>query len=224
MLKEIYEQPTALVDTMNGVLDKMSAVTFALAHQPGIKILEEASEIYLVACGTSYYAAMEGKYWLETWARMPVHVELASEFRYRKPVFRAGSVVIGISQSGETADTLAVLREVRKQRIPTLGITNVRGSSIVREADAVFFTSAGPEIGVAATKSFTTQLMTILMLSGYLAKKRNPGMVDELYSDLIHLPHLVSLLLEDESGFRKAISTAAKALAKSTGFFFIGPG
>lgn len=224
MLKEIYEQPTALVDTMNGVLDKMSAVPFTLAEQPGIKILESASELYLIACGTSFYAAMEGKYWLETWARMPVHVELASEFRYRKPVFRPGSVVIGISQSGETADTMAVLREVRSQKIPTLGITNVRGSSIVREADAVFFTSAGPEIGVAATKSFTTQLMTILMLSGYLARKRNPGMVDELFSDLVHLPHLVAQLLEDSSEFRKAISTAAKALAKSTGFFFIGRG
>ena len=87
MLKEIYEQPTALVDTMNGLLDKMSAVPFTLAEQPGIKILEKAEEIYLIACGTSYYAAMEGKYWLESWARMPVNVEFASEFRYRKPVF-----------------------------------------------------------------------------------------------------------------------------------------
>jgi glucosamine--fructose-6-phosphate aminotransferase (isomerizing) len=224
MLKEIYEQPTALVDTMNGLLDKMSAVPFSLAEHPGNKILDQAEEIYLVACGTSYYAATEAKYWFETWARIPVNVEFASEFRYRKPVFRKGTIVVGVSQSGETADTLAVLREVRKQGVPTLGITNVRGSSIVREADAVFFTSAGPEIGVAATKSFSTQMMTLLTLAGYLARKRNPGVVDALFSDLVRLPHLVSGLLEGGSGFREKIASCAKAVAQSEGFFFIGRG
>jgi glucosamine--fructose-6-phosphate aminotransferase (isomerizing) len=224
MLKEIHEQPAALVDTMNSLLDKMSGVPFALADQPGLAVLDQAEELYLIACGTSFYAAMEGKYWLESWARMPVHVELASEFRYRKPVFRKGSVVVGISQSGETADTLAVLREIRKQGIPALGIANVRGSSIAREADSVFYTSAGPEIGVAATKSFSAQMMTLLLIAGYIARKRNPGAIDELFGELVRLPHLMSGLLDGSSSFRKAISTAARELSQSKGFFFMGRG
>jgi glucosamine--fructose-6-phosphate aminotransferase (isomerizing) len=224
MLKEIHEQPAALVDTMNGILDRVSSAPFALAEAPGIKILEKAEELYLIACGTSYYAALEGKYWLESWARMPVHVEYASEFRYRKPVFRPGSVVIGISQSGETADTLAVLREVRSQKVPTIGISNVRSSSICREADDVFYTSAGPEIGVAATKSFTTQLITLLLLAGFLARKRNPGAAEPLFSDLVRLPHLMTSLLEEGSKARAAIQNAARALYQSKGFFFMGRG
>jgi glucosamine--fructose-6-phosphate aminotransferase (isomerizing) len=224
MLKEIHEQPAALVDTMNGLLDKVSTTPFTLAVQPGTKILDAAEELYLVACGTSYYAALEAKYWFEQWGRMPVNVEYASEFRYRKPVFRPGSVVIGVSQSGETADTLAVLREVRSQKIPTLGITNVRGSSICREADDVFFTSAGPEIGVAATKTFTSQLMTFLLLAGHLARKRNPGAAEPLFADLVKLPHLMTALLEKDSKASRAIANAAKGLYRSKGFFFIGRG
>jgi glucosamine--fructose-6-phosphate aminotransferase (isomerizing) len=224
MLKEIHEQPTALVDTINGLLDRVISAPFALASQPGLKILDQAEDIYLIACGTSYYAALEGKYWLETWARTPVHVEYASEFRYSKPVFRKGSVVIGISQSGETADTMAVLREVKKQGIATLAITNVRGSSMCREVDDVFFTSAGPEIGVAATKSFSAQLMTILLLAGYIAKTKNPGGADPLFADLIRLPHLMAPDLEDGSPVRVATDQAAKALQGSRGFFFMGRG
>jgi glucosamine--fructose-6-phosphate aminotransferase (isomerizing) len=224
MLKEIHEQPTALVDTINGLLDRVVSAPFALASQPGLKILDQAEDIYLIACGTSYYAALEGKYWLETWARTQVHVEYASEFRYSKPVFRKGSVVIGISQSGETADTMAVLREVKKQGIKTLAITNVRGSSMCREVDDVFFTSAGPEIGVAATKSFSAQLMTILLLAGYIAKTKNPGAAEPLFADLIRLPHLMAADLEEGSPVRLTTDQAAKALQSSRGFFFMGRG
>jgi glucosamine--fructose-6-phosphate aminotransferase (isomerizing) len=224
MLKEIHEQPTALADTLNGLVDKVSTTPFTLAPQPGTKILDAAEELYLVACGTSYYAALVAKYWFEQWGRMPVNVEYASEFRYRKPVFRPGSVVIGVSQSGETADTLAVLREVRSQKIPTLAITNVRGSSMCREADDVFFTSAGPEIGVAATKSFTTQLMTLLLLAGHLARKRNPGAIEPLFADLVRLPHLMTSLLESDSKTSEDVAKAVKGLVDSKGFFFMGRG
>ena len=128
--------------------------------------------------------------------------------------------MIGISQSGETADTMAVLREVRSQGIPTLGITNVRGSSIDREADAVFFTSAGPEIGVAATKSFSTQLMTLLMLAGYLARRRNPGAVESLFADIVRLPHLMAQLLEEDSGFRKSRCRSREVALEVEGILF----
>jgi glucosamine--fructose-6-phosphate aminotransferase (isomerizing) len=156
MLKEIHEQPLALIDTLNGVLDRKRADPFPLADQPGVKILHEARHLVFVACGTSWHAAMEGKYWIERFARISVSVELASEFRYRDPVILDGSVVVGLSQSGETADTLAVIKEMKRKGIPTLAITNVRGSTLAREASAAFYTSAGPEIGVAATKSFAT--------------------------------------------------------------------
>jgi glucosamine--fructose-6-phosphate aminotransferase (isomerizing) len=224
MLKEIHEQPAAIVDTMNSIVDHMVGLPFALAEQPGLRILDTAEEIYLVACGTSYYAALEAKYWFEMWARVQVHVEFASEFRYRKPVFRKNSVVIGVSQSGETADTLAVLRELRRQKVATLAIANVRGCSMSRETDDIFYTSAGPEIGVAATKSFTCQLITLLLLAGYLARTRNPGAAEPLFADLIKLPHLMAGDLDEGSVVQKAIEKAAEALYNSKGFFFIGRG
>lgn len=171
MLKEIHEQPAVLVDTLNGILDRVKTEPFPLAFGPEVKILEEAEELILVACGTSWHAALLGKYWIERWAGVPVSVELASEFRYRDPVIKPRTVILGISQSGETADTLAVLREMRARGISTLGISNVRGSSIVREAEGVFYTSAGPEIGVAATKTFIAQLAELFVLAGYLGVK-----------------------------------------------------
>src|SRR6185295_5860808 len=176
MLKEIHEQPTALIDTLNGVLDRAHLTPFPLAHQPGVKFFDAVQEISLVACGTAWHAASLGKYWLEKWAQIRVNVELASEFRYRQPVLSEKTVVMGISQSGETADTLAALREVRKQKIPTVAITNSRGSTLSREADAILYTSAGPEIGVAATKTFTTQMLTLLLLAGHLAERRADDM------------------------------------------------
>jgi glucosamine--fructose-6-phosphate aminotransferase (isomerizing) len=231
MLKEIHEQPTTIVDTLNGLLDRAHTDAFPLAQQPAVNVLEGAKELTLIACGTSWHAAMVGKYWFEKFARIPVSVELASEFKYRDPVLSPGHVVIGVTQSGETADTLAAIRMVRAQGIKTLGITNVRGSSISREADAVFYTSAGPEIGVAATKTFSAQMLVMFLLAGYLGLKRHVGnnaekvqMLQKAFDDLIHLPHFLNNCLDAEGEFSKSIKKASKAVADSKGFFFIGRG
>lgn len=236
MLKEIFEQPAALVDTLNGLLDRMKTDPFPLAQQPAVQILREAKEITIVACGTSWYAALLGKYWLELWAKIPVQVEMASEFRYRQPVFGAGSLLIAISQSGETADTLAVVRQVRAMGNKVIGLSNVRGCTLSREADAMFFTSAGPEIGVAATKTFTTQLLVLQLFAGYLNLQRNnlgkstdresaPELrVGKLFNDLIKLPHLLSGDLNMSSKMITSIRETAKKLESLKGFFFIGRG
>ena len=231
MLKEIHEQPLALVDTLNGLLDRSKADPFPLARQPAVKILEEAKEIVIVACGTSWHAALSGKYWIEKLARIPVNVELASEFKYRDPVLRAGHVVIGMTQSGETADTLAALRQVREQGIPAIGITNVRGSSVSREADAVLYTSAGPEIGVAATKTFAAQMLSLYLIAGYLGARRFVGDSSQSYKrvvnafdSLLQLPHLMGQLLDPDAEFTKAIRASASSLMNAKGFFFIGRG
>ncbi|OFZ23327.1 MAG: hypothetical protein A2X94_03765 [Bdellovibrionales bacterium GWB1_55_8] len=229
MLKEIHEQPAALIDTLNALVDRKSAEPFLLAEQPGVSILEDAAEITMVACGTSWHAASVGKYWLERLARIPVNVELASEYRYRDPVLGKNTVLLGISQSGETADTLAVIREARKKGIATIGITNVRGSSICREADATFFTAAGPEIGVAATKTFLTQMLSLFVFAGYLKTRRSnePSAKKEsaeLFEQLVRLPHLLADYLGAESTVVSSIRSAAKALIHARGFFFIGRG
>jgi glutamine---fructose-6-phosphate transaminase (isomerizing) len=237
MLKEIHEQPTALVDTLNAVLDRAKLVPFPLAHQPGVKFFDQVQEISLVACGTAWHAAFLGKYWLERWAQIRVNVELASEFRYRMPVLSPNTVVMGISQSGETADTLAALREVKKQNIPTVAITNSRGSTLSREAEAILYTSAGPEIGVAATKTFTTQMLNLMLLAGHLAIERvgqpgrTPGVsrpdakrVTELFDDVVRLPHVLAAALEGDSKLVSRMRAAAKGLFDSKGFFFIGRG
>jgi glucosamine--fructose-6-phosphate aminotransferase (isomerizing) len=226
MLKEIHEQPVALVDTLNGLLDRAKTDPFPLAAQPGAELLAKATELTLVACGTSWHAALAGKYWLEKWARIPVQVELASEFRYRDPVLAPGALVIGVTQSGETADTLAVIRDLRRKGVATLGITNVRGSTLSREAQAVFYTSAGPEIGVAATKTFSAQILSLLLVAGYLGLRRTDAQaaLDRLFHEVVKLPHLLKDGLQEEAGTLPAIRAAARALAPRKGFFFIGRG
>lgn len=230
MLKEIHEQPAALVDTLNGLIDRLKAEPFSFAEQPALKILGNAKELTLVACGTSWHAAMMGRYWIEHWAKMPVMVELASEYRYREPLIRPGTVVIGLTQSGETADTLAVIREMKKRKVPTLSITNVRGSTISRESDAVFYTSAGPEIGVAATKTFLSQLYVMILLAGFLShqrKSRDQSELATLFDELVRLPHLLATELESQTGpseLVKQIQSVVKNLADAKGFFFIGRG
>lgn len=226
MLKEIHEQPTALVDTLNGLLDRANTTPFVLAEQPGVALLRKAKEIRLIACGTSWHASMLGKYWIERWARIPVEVELASEFRYRDPVITPDALVIGLSQSGETADTLAVIRDMRKRGIPTLAVTNVRGSTLSREAEAAFFTSAGPEIGVAATKTFTSQLMVLLLIAGYLGMQHGHQVeqLEQLFHDLLKMPHLLKDSLDDQGPLKKAVRKASDALFETPGFFFMGRG
>ncbi|MBC7691416.1 MAG: glutamine--fructose-6-phosphate transaminase (isomerizing) [Methylotenera sp.] len=237
MLKEIHEQPAALVDTLNGIMDRVKTNPFPLAAQPGADLLRTAKEITFVACGTSWHAALLGKYWIERFARIPVNVELASEFRYRDPVLAPGALVIGMSQSGETADTLAVIRDVKKRGFKTLGLTNVRGSTLSREADAIFYTSAGPEIGVAATKTFTTQMLAVLLWAGYLgiehkAPRTSPAgtpnakpiSFEELFHEIVKLPHQIKECLDDPQGMITAVRSAAKQLQNIKGFFFIGRG
>jgi glucosamine--fructose-6-phosphate aminotransferase (isomerizing) len=228
MLKEIHEQPQTLVDTLNSVLDRNQAQPFALAETPGAAILNSAESLVLSACGTSWHASLLGKYWLEQWAGISTQVELSSEYRYRLPVVPQGAVVVGTSQSGETADTLAVVQEARRQRIPALAVTNVRGSTLSREADAAFFTSAGPEIGVAATKTFLGQAWMFLLWAGHLARTRRRGDVTSFFDDLVKVPHVLSQHLADPSStqqpWRQAIRAVAENTWKKRGFFFIGRG
>ncbi len=224
MLKEIYEQPTALIDTLNGFLDRNQPGVFSLARQPGVDLLNKAKEIILVACGTSWHAALLGKYWIELFSRVPVQVELASEFRYREPVLKKGSLVIGISQSGETADTLAVIRDVKGRKIPALGISNVRGSTISREASGVFYSFAGPEIGVAATKTFLSQMAMLFCIAGYLGVERNPKNKDmkAVFESLMKLPHLIAHLLGSQVS--EQVKGAARVMQNCKGFFYMGRG
>ncbi len=237
MLKEIYEQPATLIATLNGLVDGLSAEPFALHPQPGVDLLEQASEIHLIACGTSWHAALLGKYWIESLARKSVSSELASEFRYRKPVLRPNAVVVGISQSGETADTLAVLREVKRLGVATIAITNVRLSSLAQEADAVFYTSAGPEIGVASTKSFLGQLLALYLIAGSLGRKAAAAAATTMaaqagadldfsqkFQDLLRLPELVSQMLAPTSETLLKVQKTVQAFGSMKGFFFLGRG
>ena len=173
MLKEIYEQPEALENALRGRLDDADAT----AHFGGLNLetqqLRRAERIILTACGTSYHAALVGEYLFEEFARIPVEVEYASEFRYRNPPIDRNTIVIAITQSGETADTLAALRESKRKGHPTLALCNVVGSSIAREADGGVYLHAGPEIGVASTKAFTNQVAVLAMLALYFGRLRH---------------------------------------------------
>jgi glucosamine--fructose-6-phosphate aminotransferase (isomerizing) len=173
MLKEIYEQPEALENAMRGRLCDADAS----AHFGGLNLdtqqLRRAERIILTACGTSYHAALVGEYLLEEFARIPVEVEYASEFRYRNPPIDRNTIVLAITQSGETADTLAALRESKRKGHPTLALCNVVGSTIAREADGGVYLHAGPEIGVASTKAFTSQVAVLTMLALYLGRMRH---------------------------------------------------
>jgi glucosamine--fructose-6-phosphate aminotransferase (isomerizing) len=173
MLKEIYEQPEAIENAMRGRLSD----TDSSAHFGGLNLdtqqLRRAERIILTACGTSYHAGMVGEYMFEEMARMPVEVEYASEFRYRNPPIDRNTIVIAITQSGETADTLAALRESKRKGHPALSICNVVGSSIAREADGGVYLRAGPEIGVASTKAFTSQVTVLAMLALFLGRMRH---------------------------------------------------
>ena len=174
MLKEIYEQPEALENAMRGRL----ADADATAHFGGLNLdtrqLRRAERLILTACGTSYHAALVGEYLFEEFARIPVEVEYASEFRYRNPPIDRNTIVLAITQSGETADTLAALRESKRKGHPTLALCNVVGSTIAREADGGVYLHAGPEIGVASTKAFTTQV-TVLTHAGPLLRPHAPS-------------------------------------------------
>ena len=199
MRKEIYEQPRAVADSLLGRRDARGHL-----HLDEMRLsddeLREIDKVIIVACGTSYYAGMVAKYAIEHWTRTPVEVELASEFRYRDPILDHATLVVAISQSGETADTLQAIRHARVQRSKVLAICNTNGSTIPRESDAVIYTHAGPEIGVASTKGFLTQLVACYLLALYLAQVKGTRFGDEIaevMDQLEQMPDHIRRVLEN---------------------------
>ena len=220
MLKEIYEQPKALADTLAGRVDDMGRVVLAELDLDD-RLLRAVDKVFVVACGTSYHAAMMAKYAIERWARLPVEIDIASEFRYRDPVLDARSLVIGISQSGETIDTLAAIRYARAQGSTVIGVSNVVDSGLARESDSVLYTRAGPEIGVAASKTFTTQLVAMQLLALYLAQVKgtlDPGAIEVMVKELRKLPDAVETVLADSD----VIAEMTKLWSETRDFFFLG--
>jgi glucosamine--fructose-6-phosphate aminotransferase (isomerizing) len=223
MLKEIYEQPISIRDSMRGRLNAARGIV----SLGGIKDYEQkllhADRIIMVACGTSWHAALVGEYLFEDLARIPVEVEYASEFRYRNPVLNEGDVVIAISQSGETADTLAAIQMAKSRGATIFGICNVVGSSISRETDAGSFTHAGPEIGVASTKAFTAQLTVLTLMALHIGHKK--GTIPEsryrvLLDELDRIPERVEAALRCDEQVR----TIAETFSDVRNFLYLGRG
>ena len=223
MLKEIHEQPTAITDTFRGrmfVEDQKINISGIEQH---LDVFKQAERITIVACGTSWHAGLVAEYLFEDAARIPVEVEYASEFRYRNPVINKGDVVIAISQSGETADTLAAIKLAKEKGAFVFGICNVVGSSIARETDSGAYTHAGPEIGVASTKAFTTQLTVITMMAlrlGQLKGTIDKENFDRVASQLVALPKQIENLLK----FDKQIQKIAAAYKDAANFLYLGRG
>ncbi|HWR40815.1 MAG TPA: glutamine--fructose-6-phosphate transaminase (isomerizing) [Patescibacteria group bacterium] len=221
MIKEIYDQPKAVRDTMTGRIAKddigfiFDELNWTADEMAAIK------KIFIIACGTAYHAGLVGKHYLEKMARIPVEVDVASEFRYRSPLVDDQTMVIVVSQSGETIDTLAALKESKRLGARTLAVTNVVGSSMAREADQVVYTWAGPEIAVASTKAYVTQLVLLSMLAGYLANVRGTVSVEEtraLCQGLKNLPAQIHEIMEDV----ESIKTFATQYGYNDDVFFIG--
>ncbi len=221
MLKEIYEQPKTIADTISPRIHGNDIVIEELKMTD--EELKAVKKIHIVACGSAYHTGVTGKYILEGLARIPVEVDVASEFRYRDPILEEGSMVIVISQSGETADTLAALRESKARGFKVLGIVNVVGSSIAREADACLYTWAGPEIAVATTKAYSAQLVALYLLAMKFAKVRGKIAEEEfgrMLTDLKCLPDQIELLL----GQKEKIQHFANRYLGARDIFFIGRG
>ncbi|HIK75010.1 MAG TPA: glutamine--fructose-6-phosphate transaminase (isomerizing) [Alcanivorax sp.] len=222
MQKEIFEQPAAIQRTLEGRIDSPDAVSAAFGDT-ATAIFDRVRTVQIVACGTSYHAGMVARYWLEAMAGIPCQVEVASEFRYRRHVVPEGTLFVTISQSGETADTLAALRDTGgKDYVGRLAICNVDGSSLVRESELVFLTKAGPEIGVASTKAFTTQLTGLMMLVLALGRRKGLGddQIEKILSELRQLPNL----LEQAAALDKPIETLSRAFVEKHHTLFLGRG
>ena len=225
MLKEIHEQPQAVRETLLGRMDEQGRVLLdevKLDRDPQLELdLRSVDKVYVVACGTSYHAGMVAKYAIEHWAGIPVEIEIASEFRYRDPILTPHTLVVAISQSGETLDTLAAANHAKAQRAKVAAITNVVGSTLAREADLVLYTRAGPEIGVAATKTFVTQIVALDVLALYLAQQRRALFPDECRDHLGRMEALgshIERVLEQEG----AIAELAKEFSSAGYVMFIG--
>ena len=221
MMKEIHEQPKAILDTMNSKIKegKIDLSDVGLSEED----IKKITQIYIVACGSAYHTGVVTQYVMEDLARVPVRVELASEFRYRNPILQPNDLVIVVSQSGETADTLAGLRLAKEQGVKTLGIVNVVGSSIAREADNVFYTMAGPEISVATTKAYSAQLIAGYLLAIEFARVREKitkEQYDALLTEMQTLPEKINKIIED----KERIQWFAAKQANARDIFFVGRG
>ncbi|MDQ2900232.1 MAG: glutamine--fructose-6-phosphate transaminase (isomerizing), partial [Acidobacteriota bacterium] len=223
MLKEIYEQPRAIRDTTLGRVGQESGRIFLDEMDISPKQFREFRQVKIVACGTSWHAALAGKFMIEKLARIPAEVDYGSEFRYRDPIVSNDELTVVISQSGETADTLAAQREAKRKGSKTLAICNVVGSMITRESSGSIYTHAGPEIGVASTKAFTCQLTALFILAMYLGQSR--GALDEttsraLVHDLLMIPGKLETVLSHDNLYEEL----ARKLFRSTDFLFLGRG
>ncbi|MFA6194957.1 MAG: glutamine--fructose-6-phosphate transaminase (isomerizing) [Patescibacteria group bacterium] len=214
MLKEIFEQPTSLSQVLSGRI-KNGRIKLSITAD-----LKKIKRIIIVACGTSWHSALIGKYLIEEIARIPVEVDYASEFRYRHPLVSSGDLLIAISQSGETADTLAALREAKSAGAQTLGIVNVVGSTMTREVDSGIYLHAGPEIGVASTKAFTSQVVAIILLALYLKQEAGNKLEPKILNDLKNLPETIREALKVEREVKKI----AKKFKDKTNFLYLGRG
>lgn len=220
MAKEINEEPEAIINSLRGRILHEEG----LANLGGLRAVEDrlrhAKRIILSACGTAYYAACVGKYMIEEYAGLPTEVDVASEFRYRKPVFQEGDVFVAISQSGETADTLAALREAKEKGVLTLGIVNVVGSTIARTSDAGVYQHIGPEIGVASTKAFASQIAILALFALLLGRQRQMSMVmgKRIANELTKIPALMARIIAGSDH----IKTLAQAYQPFQNFLYLG--
>jgi len=225
MQKEIFEQPRAVRDTMLGRISQDTGKVFLDEMAITEKAFREFQNVRIVACGTSWHAALAGKFMIERLARLPVEVDYGSEFRYRDPIIDSRTLTICISQSGETADTLAAQRESKQKGSPSLAICNVKGSMITREAAGTILTHAGPEIGVASTKAFTAQLAALVLLASYLGQVRDklaPDAARKLMLEFTRIPHKMETILQaEETGFYE---TLARQYFRQSDFLYLGRG
>lgn len=220
MLKEIAEQPKAVADTLLGRIDKSGKVTLADLGLDDA-FLKTIDKIIITACGTAYHSGLIAKYAIEHWTRIPCEVELASEFRYRDPILTPTTLVVAISQSGETMDTLMAMRYAREQGAKVLAICNSNGSTIPRESDAVIYTHAGPEIAVASTKAFLTQIVACYLFAMYLAQTRGTGYGEDAATvalELSDMPSMIDLVLDTTEG----VKAVAKQLIDKQSVLFLG--
>jgi len=223
MLKEIHEQPHAIRETLRGRMGDDGVIQLS-ELQMSEERLAEINRVFIVACGTSYHAGIVAKHLIEQWARIPVEVDVSSEFRYRDPIVDEDTLVVAITQSGETTDTLAAVREARRRGAKVFAITNVVGSRVARESDGVIYTHAGPEIGVAATKTFTAQIAALNVLALKLAQAKStlePERIASLWEEVSRLPELVEAVLGDADGIDEAAAEYGPEVVSS---LFIGRG
>ena len=223
MLKEIYEQPRALADTISPRINEESARIYLEDLKIEEGKLKKIKKITIVACGTSWHAALVGKFLIESISRIPVEVDIASEFRYRDPIIAKGDLVMAVTQSGETADTMAAIKEAKLKGALTVAICNVVGSSISRETDGVIYTHAGPEIGVASTKAFTTQIAALYLFALFIAQVKDTIKEAEFKEHIAGLKHLPALM-EEALKSEKIVEEIAKDFAKHRDFLYLGRG